>query len=192
MGLTDAQLAAKQAAQAQVSVKANELSAAKQALANADPQGALAIQLQEEQQTLRDKYITPIATAAAKEYNECLEAGQTLHNLNTLVAPSAEYTQTLKTQADHLTKEQSQLSQKIRTQRRAFLDSFPQSNIGGAYHVPHSSDDFAMFLLFIGYISAGVAFYLTSPLTQTTSKWMALFVGVMGWILLNQLVLRLG
>jgi len=187
MPLTDAQ----QRAAALLATKELELNQAKQAYAEVNPQGAMDTKIAEDNQSIQN-YIQTKRNEAQQAYDSCMEAGNALHSLQTVSGPSQRYTQTLQQQAEHLTKEQSQLTQKIRTQRRSFLDAFPQAGTGGRYRLPHTSDDFAMILFFIGFAAAyGVLFAAYVP-PSSYKVVVGILLFVILWLGFNRIVLTVG
>jgi len=183
---------AQQQAQAAVTAAQQSLDAAKQAYANADPQGSLTSALTQAEADLDSSYTRPKRAEANTAYSECSEAGNALVALQNVAGPSLRYTQTLQEKADELATEQSQLTQKIRTQRRSFLDSFPQTGTGGAWGFAHTSDDFAMFLLFIGFSAAYIAIFINF-VPPSNYKGVAGVVGFLfTWVAVNRGLLYLG
>ena len=140
--------------------------------------------------SLQNSYIYPTQAAMQTAVQECLDAGTYLEALRNLAGPNAQYVSNLQQQAERLVKEQSQLSQKIRTQRRSFLDTSPQSGTGG-YLFHHTADDAAMIALLVGFVIA--YYFLVSnvipafPYKQPVS--ILLFFAA--WFGVNQIVLRL-
>jgi len=184
--------AAQQQAQAAVTVKRQELAAAQKAYAQADPQGALADTLSNAKATLDSSYIRPKREEANAAYANCDEAGNALAALQNVAEPSQRYTQTLQDKANELAKEQSQLTQKIRTQRRSFLDSFPQTGTGGSWGFSQNSDEFTMFILFIGFAAAYIAIFI-NVIPSFDNKTVIGVVGFLfAWAVVNRTLLNLG
>jgi len=188
MVLTEAQ----QQAKAAVTIAQQELLKAQQKYAQADPERALADTLAKAKSDLDSSYIQPKRAEANAALADCYEAGKALAALQNVAGPSNRFRETLQEQANELTQEQSQLSQKIRTQRRSFLDSFPQAGTGGASGVAHTGDDFAMFILFIGALAAYIAIFV-NVLPPFNYKWLAGAVGFLfAWVAINRLLLTMG
>jgi len=188
MALTNAQ----QVALATLTAEKLKVTQAQQAYATANPQGAMADQVQQDQQTLRSSYSDPTQRELDQALFDCLEAGVTLTTLQTVAGPSQDYTRTLQEKADRLTAEQSQLTQKIRTQRRSFMDAFPQGGTGGKWGIPHTADDFAMLLFFLGFVATySVAFSKFVP-SSSYKVWIGILGFLIAWIAVNRALLYLG
>lgn len=184
--------AAQQQALAAVTTAQQQLDSAKRAYANADPQGSLTSTLANAKADLDSSYIQPKRKEASIAYSECTEAGNALIALQNVAEPSNLYTQTLQEKADKLANEQSQLTQKIRTQRRSFLDSFPQTGTGGSWGLSHDSDELAMFVLLIGFAAAYIAIFV-NVVPPSNYKLPVGIVGfVFAWVAINRAVLYLG
>jgi hypothetical protein len=184
--------AAQQQALAAVTDAQQQLDAAKRVYANADPQGSLTSTLTQAKADLESSYTRPKREEASKAYSECTEAGNALVALQNVAEPSNLYTQTLQEKADKLANEQSQLTQKIRTQRRSFLDSFPQTGTGGAYGLAHDSDEFAMFILFIGFTAAYIAIFANAVPPSNYKLPIGIVGFVFAWVAINRAILYLG
>lgn len=184
--------AAQQAALALVTNKQSELEAAKVAYEQADPQGALTATLTRDKANLNGSYIQPKRAEANAALADCSEAGRALEALLKVAEPSNEYTKTLQEKADELAKEQTQLSQKIRTQRRSFLDSSPQTGTGGAWGLSQDADETAMLILFVGFAAAYIAVF-ANFVPPSNYK---IPVGIVGfffvWTAVNRAILYLG
>jgi hypothetical protein len=180
-----------EAARAAVNAAKVKQSQAEQAYRAADPQGAMAEQVKIDLEDLNRNYIAPMSEKANRAYQDCLQAGRNLHAVKTVAAPSNLYKETLEKEADHLTKEQAQLAQKIRTRRRSFLDSRPDSGTG-AFGTSHTEDDSAMFFLLLGVAAVYfVAFFKVLP--AFSYKVVASIVGfVLLWYIVNQAIMYLG
>jgi hypothetical protein len=184
MVLTTAQQAALNAL-----TTAKQQEAQAQAAYNAvNPTAAQASQVAQDQATING-YIADKQAALTQSLSESEKAGLYLRNLTDLVAPGAQFTKNLRQQADDLTKQQMQLGQKIRTQRRAFVDQFPQTGTGG-YFFHHTADDFALFVFLIGF---AVAFYALYRRYISSPSWIGGIVGFLfAWFAVLQIILRFG
>lgn len=176
----------------------NTLTAAQQQEAQAraaynavDPVGAQTTQVANDQANI-NAYIADKQAALTQALADSTKAGLYLRNLTDLVGPGQQYTANLQQQADDLTKQQTDLSKKIRTQRRAFMDQFPQSGTGG-YFFHHTADDFALFVFSIGFL---IVYYALYSQYVTSSAWLLRIGGVLGflvaWGAVVQVILRFG
>jgi hypothetical protein len=184
--------AAQQTALAAVTNKQSELDAAKAAYEQADPQGALTATLTRDKQALRDSFIDPKRAEANAAVADCIEAGRALEALLKVAEPSNEYTKTLQEKANELAKEQTQLTQKIRTQRRSFLDSSPQTGTGGAYGLSHDADETAMLILFVGFVAAYIALFANFVPPSDYKIPIGIVGFLFAWAAVNRAILYLG
>jgi len=184
-------VATKEAAlNALIAAKAGEAQA--QAAYNAaDPTGAQQAKVASDQTEIQ-QYIADRNGALTQALAESKRVGLYLRNLTDAVGPGTAYVSNLQQQADDLTNQQLKLGQKIRTQRRAFMDQYPQSGTGG-YFFHHTADDFALFVFFIGFV---LVFYMTySKYVSSSSMPMRLggiFLFLFAWSAVVQLILRFG
>jgi len=180
-----------QAALAALNAEQMKLNQAQQAYREADPQGSMNAQVQSDSNNLTANYLNPKRAEAEQALHSYTQAGRTLQALQTVAAPSNLYKETLQKEAEHLTKEQSQLTQKIRTHRRSFMDALPESGTG-SFGTSHTADDSAMFFLLLGVAAVYfVAFFKVLP--QFSNKVVLSLVGfVVVWFVVNQVILYLG
>ena len=180
-----------QAALAAVNAEQIKLSQAQQAYREADPQGSMNAQVKSDKDNLIATYVNPKTADAQQAFDLCMQAGQTLRALKTVAGPSNLFKETLEKEAAHLSKEQSQLTQKIRTHRRSFVDAFPDSGTG-SFGTSHTADDSAMFFLLLG-VAATYFVVFFKVLPAFSNKVVLSIVGfVVVWFIVNQVILYLG
>ena len=167
------------------------LKSAQSAFAIADPVSAQAAQVAAEQNDI-NSYIAEKKAILTQSLSDSQQAGAYLRNLTDIVGTSADHVANLQQQADELTNQQLQYGQKIRTQRRAFMDQFPQSGTGG-YFFHHTADDFTLLVFLIGFIAA---YYMVYSRYVTSSSWPMRLGGVLifvfAWFAAIQVILRFG
>lgn len=182
---------AQQAAQAQVVAAQNALNAAQANYASADPADAMNSKVQADIKALNTNFIVPTQIALTKSLQDCTMAGTYLRNLTDMVGPSTAYTSNLVQQANELTSQQTQLAQQTRTQRRAFMDQFPQSGTGG-YLLHHTADDFALFVFFIGFLAAFIPVYTKFVPSFSYKSYAGVPIFLLAWFAITQLFIRFG
>jgi len=182
---------AQQAAAAQVTVAQQALNNAQTAYAAANPTDVMNTRVANDKAALQTKYIEPTQAALAKALQDCTTAGLYLRNLTDMVGPSIAYTSNLAQQASDLQTQKTQLTQQTRTQRRAFMDQFPQSGTGG-YFMHHTADDFALLIFLIGFLAAFISIY-TNLVPSFSYKLYAGFpIFMLAWYAVTQAVIRFG
>jgi hypothetical protein len=137
-------------------------------------------------------YVNEKTAALAKAVRESQYASEILRTMTDMTSPAVNYQTATQTELDTLTAKQLQLTQKIRTQRRSFMDQSPQSGTGG-YFFHHTEDDTALFVFLIGFI---LVFYTVYSRYVTSSSWPLRIGGVVlfviSWFSVVQIILRFG
>jgi len=137
-------------------------------------------------------FVNEKAAALSKALQESRYASQILRTMTDTTSPLFEYQATTQKEINKLNTEQVQLTQKIRTQRRAFMDQTPQSGTGG-YFFHHTADDTALFVFLIGFI---LVFYTVYSRYVTSSSLSIRLGGVLlfviSWFAAVQIILRFG
>ena len=185
------QTAAQQAAAAQVTVAQQALRNAQAAYAAANPTDSMNTQVAADKAALQTNYSVPTQAAVAKALQDCTTAGLYLRNLTDMVGPSVVYTSNLAQQASDLQTQKTQLTQQTRTQRRAFMDQFPQSGTGG-YFMHHTADDFALFIFFIGFLAMFIPVYMKFVPSFSYKSFVGLPIFMLAWYAVTQLIIRFG
>ena len=135
-------------------------------------------------------YVNEKRTALAKAVQESQYASQILRTMTDMTAPILDNQSIAQKEIAKLNADQ--LTQKIRTQRRAFMDQTPQSGTGG-YFFHHTADDTALFVFLIGFT---LLFY-TVYSRYVTSSSVSMRIGgvllfVLSWFSAVQIILRFG
>ena len=175
------QVAALQAqVNAQQQVLAKDQAALAAAQAASDPNGVMAAQVQVDKDTLNDNYILPSQQdlkAAVDDFNQWSAFALTLNNV---VKPGTTQMDALQDTYNELQEQSIQLDQAARMHRRRFLDNAPRSGTG---ILPHTADNVAMMVFFVGYITLFVALWIkfvptfkgkmiVGPIVAFVSYWM--------------------
>jgi hypothetical protein len=137
-------------------------------------------------------YVSEKRAALAKAVQESQYASQILRTMTDMTVPTIQQQTATQKEIDTLNAEQIQLTQKIRTQRRAFMDQSPQSGTGG-YFFHHTADDTALFVFLIGFL---LVFYTVYSRYVTSSSLPmrigGVFLFVLSWFSAVQIILRFG
>lgn len=137
-------------------------------------------------------YVNEKTAALAKAVQESKYASEILRTMTDMTSPAVNYQTATQNELNDLTAKQLQLTQKIRTQRRAFMDQSPQSGTGG-YFFHHTADDTALFVFLIGFI---LVFYTVYSRYVSSSSWPmrigGFFLFVIAWFSAVQIILRFG
>ena len=140
------------AAQANVNVTQQKLTAEKAALLNlqkqVDPNGTMKIQVDADKQALQTTYIEPTTEKLQEAGAEFGQWSGFARTLNDLAKPSGDQTTALQSTLADLANQDTALEQSARMHRRRFLDNFPQVGTG---LLPHTGDNVAMGAFFIGF-----------------------------------------